>query len=209
MTQMLQNTSVRAPGLSTDEREHPFVWYFGAGWNYAWLWPAFRKSQELIYNSKVAIPAAIYRSAPGPGPESAPRSGFWAILGPCLEVPQKSAFRVLFGVFWAQETPKSTREALFWGTPRQGPKIAQKALRGALSGPGRESLLYMAAGIVISFIIIRGVPWQGGTGLDTYQICIQACFDTYQIPSLISKLQRKTLKTCTERGVALDARART
>ena len=25
-------TSVRAPGLSTDEREHPFVWYFGAGW---------------------------------------------------------------------------------------------------------------------------------------------------------------------------------
>ena len=24
--------SVRAPGLSTDEREHPFVWYFGAGW---------------------------------------------------------------------------------------------------------------------------------------------------------------------------------
>ena len=28
-------TSVRAPGLSTDEREHPFVWYFGAGWR--WL----------------------------------------------------------------------------------------------------------------------------------------------------------------------------
>ena len=27
-------TSVRAPGLSTDEREHPFVWYFGAGWEY-------------------------------------------------------------------------------------------------------------------------------------------------------------------------------
>ena len=25
-------TSVRAPGLSPDEREHPFVWYFGAGW---------------------------------------------------------------------------------------------------------------------------------------------------------------------------------
>ena len=29
-------TSVRAPGLSTDEREHPFVWYFGAGWHYFW-----------------------------------------------------------------------------------------------------------------------------------------------------------------------------
>ena len=25
-------TSVHAPGLSADEREHPFVWYFGAGW---------------------------------------------------------------------------------------------------------------------------------------------------------------------------------
>ena len=25
-------TSVRAPGLSTHEREHPFVWYFGVGW---------------------------------------------------------------------------------------------------------------------------------------------------------------------------------
>ena len=25
----------------------------------------------------------------------------------------------------------------------------------------------------------------GGTGLDTYQICIQARFDTYQIPFLI------------------------
>ena len=25
-------TSVRAPGLSTDEREHPFVWYFRVGW---------------------------------------------------------------------------------------------------------------------------------------------------------------------------------
>ena len=25
-------TSVRAPGPSADEREHPFVWYFGAGW---------------------------------------------------------------------------------------------------------------------------------------------------------------------------------
>ena len=30
-------TSVRAPGLSTNEREHPFVWYFGAGW--IWNFP--------------------------------------------------------------------------------------------------------------------------------------------------------------------------
>ena len=31
-------------------------------------------------------------------------------------------------------------------------------------------------------------------GLDTYQICIQARFDTYQIPFLTKKIQRKTLK---------------
>ena len=31
-------------------------------------------------------------------------------------------------------------------------------------------------------ISIRGVPSQGGTGLDTYQTCIQARFDTYQFP---------------------------
>ena len=31
MAQMLQKSSVRAPSLSTDEREHPFVWYSGAG----------------------------------------------------------------------------------------------------------------------------------------------------------------------------------
>ena len=49
----------------------------------------------------------------------------------------------------------------------------------------------------------------GGTGLDAHQICIQARFDTYQIPFLIWKIQRKTLKTCTEHSVALDARART
>ena len=57
-------------------------------------------------------------------------------------------------------------------------------------------------------IIIRGVPSQRGTepGLDTYQICIQARFDTYQIHFLIKKIQRKTLKTCTEHSVALDAR---
>ena len=40
-------------------------------------------------------------------------------------------------------------------------------------------------GAKILGIIIRGVPRQGGTGLDTYQICIQASFDTYQIPFLI------------------------
>ena len=58
-----------------------------------------------------------------------------------------------------------------------------------------ESLARVVAAIRISSvrwqsylplgIVIRGVPWQGGTGLDAYQICIQARYDTYQIPFLV------------------------
>ena len=74
----------------------------------------------------------------GPGPESAPRSAFWAILGTCLRVPQ----RVLFECFLAFLGPKKAKKhskSTRLGTPRQVPKIAQKALRGALSGPGPKS----------------------------------------------------------------------
>ena len=74
----------------------------------------------------------------GPGPESAPRSVFWAILGTCLGVPQ----RVLFKCFLAFLGPKNAKKhskSTLWGTPRQVPKIAQKALRGGLSGPGPKS----------------------------------------------------------------------
>ena len=44
--------------------------------------------------------------------------------------------------------------------------------------------------------------------MEKYQICIQACFDAYQIPFLIKRIQRKTLKTCTKHSVALDVRER-
>ena len=74
----------------------------------------------------------------GPGPESAPRSAFWAILGTCLGVPQ----RVFFECFLAFLGPKNAKKhskSTLWGTPRQVPKIAQKALRGALSGPDPKS----------------------------------------------------------------------
>ena len=75
----------------------------------------------------------------GPGPESAPRSAFWAILGTCLGVPQ----RVLFECFSAFLGPKNVEKhskSTLWGSPRQVPKIAQKALRGgALSGPGPKN----------------------------------------------------------------------
>ena len=91
-----------------------------------------RRKIAAFSNGKVAISAAIYRSAPGPGPESAPRSAFRAILGTCLGVPQ----RVLFECFLkkgqkalkdhslgrseagAQNCSKSTP----WGTFRPGPR---------------------------------------------------------------------------------------
>ena len=74
----------------------------------------------------------------GPGPESAPRSAFWAILGTCLGVPQRVLFEC-FLAFLGPENAKKHSKSTLWGTPRQVPKIAQKALRGALSGPGPKS----------------------------------------------------------------------
>ena len=76
------------------------------------------------------------------------------LLGPRLKVPPG----VLFGQFWAPASecrkecflsafwrflgPKNAKKhskSTLWGTPRQVPKIAQKAPRGALSGPGPKS----------------------------------------------------------------------
>ena len=42
-------------------------------------------------------------------------------------------------------------------------------------------------------IITRGILWQGGTGLDTYQICIQAHFDI-RFPFWFSKYRARPLK---------------
>ena len=73
---------------------------------------------------RVAILAAIYRSAPGPEPESAPRSAFWAILGTCLGVPQRVLFECFLAFLGPKKTKKHSKNTL-WGTPRQVPKIAQ------------------------------------------------------------------------------------
>ena len=57
---------------------------------------------------------------------------------------------MLFECFLAFFSPKKAKKhskSTLWGTPRQAPKVAQKALRGALSGPGPGALLLMAAGI--------------------------------------------------------------
>ena len=71
------------------------------------------------------------------------RPPFTGVLrGPGLKVPH----RVLFEQFWApaSECPKECFLSAFWplwDTQRQVPKIAQKALRGALAGPGPGALL--------------------------------------------------------------------
>ena len=46
---------------------------------------------------------------------------------------------VCFLVFLEPTNAKKHSKSTLWGTPRQVPKIAQKALRGALSGPGPKS----------------------------------------------------------------------
>ena len=57
---------------------------------------------------RVAIPAAIYRSAQGPGPESAPQSGsaFGVLLGPYLgfsaKWPCRSAMWIFRPQFWGE-----------------------------------------------------------------------------------------------------------
>ena len=91
----------------------------------------------------VAIPAAIYRSAPGPGPESAPRSEFSAILGTCLGVLPK----VLFECFLGPKTPKST----------------QKALLGALRGRCSKLLKKHSAGHFQARAPEHSCKWQPGS----------------------------------------------
>ena len=44
-----------------------------------------------------------------------------------------------FLAFFGPKNAKKHSKSTLWGTPRQVPKIAQKALRGALSGPGLKS----------------------------------------------------------------------
>ena len=63
---------------------------------------------------------------------------FGQFLGTCLGVPQRVLFECFLAFFGPKNAKKHSKSTL-WGTPRQVPKIAQKALRGALSGPGPKS----------------------------------------------------------------------
>ena len=76
----------------------------------------------------------------GPGAESAPRSAFWAILGTCLGVPQRVLFECFLAFFGPKNAKKHSKSTL-WGTPRQVPKIAQKALRGHFPARALKALL--------------------------------------------------------------------
>ena len=74
------------------------------------LGPLREKRREVMI-----VTTMVLRSRPpftgvllGPGPESAPRSAFWAILGTCPGVPQ----RVLFECFLAFFGPKKGQKAL-------------------------------------------------------------------------------------------------
>ena len=67
-------------------------------------------------------------------------------------------------------------------------------VRCVLQAPSQLDNVWVSAGLLKTpklRIIIRGVPWQGGTGLDTYRICIQARFDTYQIPFWYRKYRER------------------
>ena len=71
----------------------------------------------------------------GPGPESAPRSAFWAILGTCLGVPQ----RVLFECFLAFFGPKKRQKALkkhSLGHSEAGAQNCPKSTPGGTFRPG-------------------------------------------------------------------------
>ena len=50
----------------------------------------FRSRAGCRHTFTLAIPAAIYRSAQAPGPESAPRSAFWVLWGTWLGVPKST-----------------------------------------------------------------------------------------------------------------------
>ena len=86
------------------------------------------------------MPAAIYRSAQGPGPESAPWSAFWAILGTWLRVPQGVLFECFLALLGLRKRQKALKKhSLEHSEP--GAQNRSKSTSGALSGPGPWALL--------------------------------------------------------------------
>ena len=88
-------------------------------------------------SNKIAIPAAIYRSAPGPGPESAPRSVFLSNFGHLPRSAPRVLFECFLAFFWPTKCQKTLKKhssghseagaqncskSTPWGTFRPGPR---------------------------------------------------------------------------------------
>ena len=123
-----------ASGVTPHPRqEHPS---YGIGS----LYSSSYSRRNLVFTI-LAIPATIYRSAKGPGPESATKSAVWVVVGTWFRVPQRALRKLLFGILGPQKLPKSSPWSALWGTPSQVPTVTWRALIEALSGPGPWALL--------------------------------------------------------------------
>ena len=89
------------------------------------LWRQGGQSQNL--RSRPPIKGVLL----GPGPESASRSAFWAILGTCLGVPQ----RVLFECFLAFLGPENAKKHSL-GHSEAGAQNCPKSTPGGTFRPG-------------------------------------------------------------------------
>ena len=126
--------------LSWGKPKVPLVQGFG---NFPFLLSkkVHHRSTTLPLTSFFAIPAAIYRSAQGPGPESAPRSAVWVIGAPGSECPTKCFLSAFWNSrFLGPKVPKNTRKALFGALRARCPKSLKKHSVGHFQarGPGHS-----------------------------------------------------------------------
>ena len=107
---------------------------------------AIAPGEVRFESQRSAIPATIYKTEECSRAESAPGVLFERFWAPGSECPK---FLSAFWRSWGRKSAKKHSKSTLWRTRSQVPKIAQKALWGALSGPGPGALLQMAAGIAI------------------------------------------------------------
>ena len=115
------------------------------------------RGQQTCNNERAKF--AIYRSARKPGPESAPKSAFWVILGAPSQVP-KTTQQALFGAlsgpgFWAHRNAKWFGPFKWVVAKLQTDKTASfcEKMRG-----------YEATRWQISIAIFHGTLWPMGSG---------------------------------------------
>ena len=73
----------------------------------------------------------------GPGPESAPRSAFWAILGTCLGVPQRVLFECSLAFFRPEKRQKALKKHSL-GHSEAGAQNCPKSTPGGTFRPGPQ-----------------------------------------------------------------------